>query len=170
MTTSRNTLNPCSNTIVYNAGALQMYWLDLSQCSSTQCPSRQLTHSPDTHPRYLVHLGTSLQNQVYCYLTSKWTSLLRPSQFHQSSRYNNSTNKVSTNLTKTKMPNKAIHIIRCTFTIAHNRWYYIFLVDNSAHSDIEHLEQLSFYTKIYWIHYRIFASSFQSAEKLECTF
>ena len=38
----KHTYNPCSNTFVYNAGALQMYVLDLSQYSSAQCPSRQI--------------------------------------------------------------------------------------------------------------------------------
>ena len=62
------------------------------------------------------------------------------------------------------MPNKALHII--TFTIAHYLWYYISVMDNSAISDIEHLEQLSFYTK-YIKYTRIYASSLHSAEKLE---
>ena len=63
---------------------------------------------------------------------------------------------------KMKMTNKPIHII--TFTIVHNRWYYILVMDNIANSDMEHWEQISFFK-----YTRTFVSPLHSAQKLEYT-
>ena len=57
-------------------------------------------HSPDCSGRCLVQYGTSLQNSVYCCLTSKRTFPLRQGHSLRSSIDNTSTTRANTKLTE----------------------------------------------------------------------